>query len=266
MRRDRELVIEFVRAYNYAHGSSFKTESWPEDEHRNKPAVEAVARDGNRLMAIEHTLAQPFVDERRDSAIFMRVMAPIETDESLPQRGYDITVSTDVGAIPTRVDWDRSGTIIRDWLRREIPSFPEGISSHSVPGLDFELEISIEKIFDDTPGSPGSIFVMRNAPADTLPKVLDTALRQKLPKLSATPADVKILLLERADFLGGYSRFGIALQQFLKEEFVGLKLDEIWLVNTVALERENVLFFYKIWPTYLEYRVRRGNDNIFRRL
>lgn len=72
MRRDRQLVAEFVQAYNYVHGSSFCIESWPEEDQRNTPAVEAIARDGTRLMAIEHTLAQPFVGERQDSAIFRR--------------------------------------------------------------------------------------------------------------------------------------------------------------------------------------------------
>jgi hypothetical protein len=266
VRRDRQLVIEFLGAYNCVHGSSFSVEFWPEEEQRNAPAVEALAPDGDRLMAVEHTLAQLFVGERRDSAIFRRVLGPIEADESLHQRGYDITVSIDVGAIPTGVDWDGSGSIIRSWLKREIPKIPEGTSSHIVPGLDFELEIFVEKIFDDTPGHPGSLFVSRNAPTDTLPEVLETALRQKLPKLSATPADIRILLLERADFLGGYHRFGSALRQLLTGEFAELKPDEIWLVNTVALERENVLFFYKIWPAYLEYRVRRGKDGVFQRL
>lgn len=266
MRRDKQLVLEFVQAYNLAHGTSFSIESWPEDEHRNTPAVEAIARDGNHLMAIEHTLAQPFVGERKDSAIFRRVVAPIETDESLLVRGFDITVSTDVGAIPNGVNWDTLASAIREWLRRELPNLPEGRSRREMPDLGFQLELFIEKTFDDTPGFQGSIFVMRNVPEDTLHEVLETALRQKLPKLRQTPADLRILLLERADILGGYHRFGAVLRQLLSGELGDSKPDEIWLVNTVGLEREDVLFFYELWPAYFEHRIRRSKDKMFRRI
>jgi hypothetical protein len=266
MRHDRQLVMAFIDAYNCAHGCSFVVDSWPEDVNRNSPAVEALARDGNRLMAVEHTLAQPFVGEREDSAAFRRVIVPIETDELLLQPGFDITVSTDVGAVPTGVRWAESAILIRDWLKHELPVIPEGKSRHTVSGLAFELELIIEKTSDDTPGFAGSIFVMRNAPEDTLDRVLETALRQKLPKLTTTVADVRVLLLERADVLGGYHRFGVALQKLLTEVFPHLKPDEIWLVNTVGLHREDVLYFYKIWPAYFEHRVRRGQDKIFRKM
>jgi hypothetical protein len=266
MRLDKQLVVEFIQAYNYVHGSSFDIESWPEDEDRNTPAVEAIARDGNQLMAIEHTLAQPFVGERHDSAIFRRVVVPIETDESLLVQGYDVIVSTNVGAIPPGGDGETSADVIREWLRRELQNLPEGKSRHKVPGLAYQLELFIEKTFDDTPGFRGSLFVMRNAPEDTLHTVLETALRKKLPKLSKTRADVRILLLERADVLGGYHRFGASLRQLLIDEFDDLKPDEIWLVNTMGFERENVLFFYKLWPIYFEHRIRRGKDKELKRL
>ena len=155
---------------------------------------------------------------------------------------------------------------IRGWLKRELPNLPEGLSRHDVPNLAFQLALFIEKTFDDTPGFQGAIFVTRNAPEDTLPEVLETALRQKLPKLKQTPADLRILLLERADILGGYHRYGSVLRQLLSEELADSKPDEIWLVNTVGLEREDVLFFYELWPVYFEHRIRRGKDKVFRRI
>jgi hypothetical protein len=266
MRYDKQLVAAFVDAYNCANGHFFVIDSWPEDENRNSPAVEALARDGNQLMAIEHTLAQPFLGERQDSAVFRRVIAPIELDESLLQLSQDITLSTGVGAVPIGVDWDESAILIRDWLRRELPLIPEGTSRCTVPGLAFELEFVIHKTYDDTPGFKGSIFVMRIAPEDTLEKVLEKALREKLPKLMSTIADTRILLLERADVLGGYSRFGTLLQKLLAGTFAQLKPDEVWLANTFALEREDALSFYKIWPTYFEHRITRDANKIFRKM
>jgi hypothetical protein len=46
--QQKQLVIAFVEAYNLATGSSFRVESWPEDEHRNIPAVEVIASDHDR--------------------------------------------------------------------------------------------------------------------------------------------------------------------------------------------------------------------------
>lgn len=266
MRRDQQLVLQFISAYNCACASSFSLDSWPEDTIRTQPAVEALARDGSRVMAIEHTLAQPFPGERKDSAIFRRVVAPVESDTSLLQVGFDVTISTNIEAIPTGVDWNGSAVLLREWLRRELPTHPEGTSQQNVPGLGFELKITIEKVFDNTPGFAGSIFVMRNAPDDRLRDVLETALRQKLPKLRTACGDTKILLLERADVLGGYYRFESALRQLLDHQFQEMKPSEIWLVNTVGQEREDVLYFYKIWPSYFEHRVRKGSNNIFQKL
>lgn len=139
-------------------------------------------------------------------------------------------------------------------------------NAYLVPELAFELELFIEKTLDDTPGFQGSLFVMRNAPEDTLHDVLETALRQKLPKLRGTRADLRVLLLERADVLGGYYRFGVGLRQLLTDQFAYLKPDEIWLVNTVGLEQEDALFFYEVWPLYFGHRIRRAKRGVYERL
>jgi hypothetical protein len=52
---DERLVTEFIAVYNAIHNAGFAIESWPEKEQRNQPAVEVIARDGNKIMAIEHT-------------------------------------------------------------------------------------------------------------------------------------------------------------------------------------------------------------------
>lgn len=66
-----------------------------------------------------------------------------------------------------------------------------------------------------------------------------------------------VVLLKKADVLGGYARFGAALQMLFTEEFADLTPDETWLVNTVGFEREDSLFSYMVWPIYFEHRVRR---------
>jgi hypothetical protein len=91
--RDRKLVHHFLDTYNRARGKSFSVSSWPDDTNRNAPAVDAIATDGPLTMAIEHTLIQPFVDERHESDIFNQVVDSLEDDPKLCQPGWDSAMS-----------------------------------------------------------------------------------------------------------------------------------------------------------------------------
>jgi hypothetical protein len=197
------------------------------------------------------------VGEREDSAVFRLVIAPLETDQTLRCRGYEISISTNVGRVPKGVNWNKSALIIRDWLRDVLPPLAEGTFRYVVPGLSFPFEITIEKIQDDLLDSNGELFVMRNAPHDTLEEVIKTALQNKLPKLSQTHSDVKILLLERADILGGYFRFKEALDRLLPSLEESLRPTEIWMVNSAGWKMHGSLMFYDLWPSYFQHKIHR---------
>jgi len=250
---EKQLVQWFLDAYNHAHKENFRISSWPEDEDRNRPAVEALAENGRLSMAIEHTLVQPFQGERSDNAIFNRAIAPLESDPTLIRPNLDVTITTEVGAVPKGANLIQVAKEIRDWLTANIEAIPEGISRHRVPNLPFSLEIVVEKVLDDTPGFPGSLFVMRSRPQDTFNLVLQKALDSKLPKLVSTRADLKVLLLERSDVLGGHFRFSAAIEEFFNGKNARLRPDEIWLVNTVGLKKYGALSFFDVWPDYRKH-------------
>src|SRR5437588_11432592 len=111
MKRDERLVRLFLEKYGRDSGQSYEIKELPDNVIRNLPAVEAIAKDryGNSL-AIEHTLVQPFMDERDDAQSFLAVFAPLETDASLSVPEYDITLWVSVGAVPKGLGWNDVGT------------------------------------------------------------------------------------------------------------------------------------------------------------
>src|SRR5579864_8110027 len=106
MKRDQQLVLHFLSAFNRHHGTSFRVVRRPDEENRQTPAVEAVAADDDgTTLAFEHTLIEPFVYEKDDSNRFMRVFGPLEGHPDLKKIGYNVTLVARVGAIPTGVKW-----------------------------------------------------------------------------------------------------------------------------------------------------------------
>src|SRR4029077_4774909 len=119
-------------------------------------------------------------------------------DSGLRVPGYDITATFRVGAIPKGVVWVDLAPHLRSWFRQQAGAFPEGNSIHKVPGLGFKLEVLVEKTPDELLGPSSSFLVMRHLPTDSLQEVVRIALGRKLPKLAGTPADRRVLLLEKA--------------------------------------------------------------------
>ena len=245
MKRDIKLIQLFLRGYNESTGSSYEIGQHPDQIERQKPAIEAIAYDrAGKSLAIEHTLVQPFWGEKDDTQVFRTVFAPLESDLLLRLADYDIELWPSVGAIPRGVNWKEIGERVKGWFRNERDSFPTGSSVQKVPGLPFELIILVQKERQ----KEGRVFVGRSAMPDTLKRVIMKSLSEKLPKLVHTPADRRVLVLEKDNVPRGYVEIGQIIES-VSHEFLDLaKVDEIWIVNTVAWEKEQVVFFYKIWP------------------
>ena len=246
MQRDKQIVIHFLSVYNKSMGSKYQVEEWPDEAERSKQAVEAIAIDesGTRL-AIEHTLIQPFVGERKDAQPFLRAIEPLEHDSSLTFPDYSLILSISVGAIPKGVDWREAGRKVAEWLRQNCASLPIAFSEHVVPDLPFALRISINKVHH--PGMHGKVYVARNLPPDSLQEVVRNALSKKLPKLAATPATKRFLILETADFVHFYDRIGAEIKG-LEPHFADLqRVDEVWVAVTGAWEREGWIWFHLVW-------------------
>jgi hypothetical protein len=252
MRRDRELVQVFLVGYNKLTGSDFQVREYPEDvpahERSNgrKKAIEVIAENSfdGRLLAIEHTLAQSFWGERDDTQAFSRVFLPLETNPSCRVLGYRIWVWSKVGAIPRGFDWGKAAGIVEDWFARNVEHFPEGESIQTIPGLPFDLSISVEK--ERNPES--RVLVGRSGMPDTYQPVIERALVSKLPKLAAAGADVRVLLLEKNNFPRGYAETAKLIDAATGAISEIQSIDEIWIVNTCDWEKSGSLWFLQVWP------------------
>jgi hypothetical protein len=251
MKRDQQLVSQFLSAHNQQYGSSLKVVRWPDDENRQIPAVEAVALDANGgTVAIEHTLIQPFEGERIDSNRFMKVFGPIEGCTDLMKPGYNVDVGVKVGAIPSGVKWDVVAEGVREHLRKTIPSLGEVDKLESILGLPFALNVRLT-IQAHGQTEADHVWVSRSDIPASLKQVVKTALSRKLPKLVAENANRRVLLLEQADVAHGHSDIRIAIDD-LSSDFPQLKqTDEIWLAVTTCWELEGVLFFYELFPNVM---------------
>jgi hypothetical protein len=86
--------------HNQLTGSTYRIADWP-DRDSSKKNVDAtcVDNDGHKL-AIEHTLIQPFENEKADAAVFLQTLGTLENNPALSQAGYMYLASQPVGSIP----------------------------------------------------------------------------------------------------------------------------------------------------------------------
>lgn len=242
---DKDVIRHWVRLYNRLTGSSFQVKDWP-DRDSSKKNIDAMCCDNaGRTLAIEHTLIEPFEGERADKARFMKTLAPLQHHPSLLQPGYGFTVSSLVNSIPKR------GDVTKELLRQlpgVLPTLPEGRNSVVVSAGDWTLELRVDKV-RISPDGPGKFFTGRVDPGDPGAELIVSAFRKKAEKLSASAGDIKILLLEKDASAGTIEG---QFEQLPDEPGIRsflARVDEIWRVNTVALESENVISANQIWPS-----------------
>jgi len=177
----------FLCGFNKTFDESYAIQESPERVERNKPAVEAVAvnRTGKRL-AIEHTLLQPFEGQKADDQPFLAVFGNLNNDPTLIVSGRLIELHVPVGVIPKGKDWRAVAANVRQWLEQKRRNLPDGESKHTVPGVGFDLEVTIEAM--DLPDTPWVLSVGRILPREgPLEDVVQKSLNDKLPKLAACP-------------------------------------------------------------------------------
>ena len=215
---------------------------WVEEKQDGAVEVIATRLDGIRL-ALEHTLIQPFVGEKFDSEVFMRAFGRIEKNAGLtvPERLLDVIIP--VSAIPKGYDWDEVGQDLLNWLMANHAGAPrEGEASYVVPvaakARNGPLGLPVTLRTMHLPGMAGSCLIARDKMPGTLEAIVEKALRTKIPKLVATAAEKRLLLLERDQIALGDSQI---YAQILKiaPSFPDLaRIDEIWMANTAILSSE----------------------------
>src|SRR5687767_6393979 len=83
-------------------------------------------------LAIEHTLVEPFVGDRRDFARFAPFLAP-EADRTLLHDGRIAYVDVPRDALSTGRPIAGVAEQVHQWLRGHLLRVPEGRSTHSCP-------------------------------------------------------------------------------------------------------------------------------------
>ena len=240
-KRETALIRLFLSAYQNG--------AWAADELRVMDeeidgAIDGFVHrklDGCRL-AIEHTLIQPFVDDKRDFAWFEKNFLAIDQDKSLVVPERAILVYVDAKALRASPVSKRAPQALHEWLKNNAQSLPLGTTLHSCPianaiFADLVVDVSAAP-------SHGSVFALgRHFQDGTLGLMVENALRRKLKRLARTEAEHRILLLER-------DRMSLDERRILREiearraDFAELAvIDEIWFAETMFYERDACVLF-----------------------
>ena len=232
--KEYELIKTLLSAYEDNSWADC-TPIWLDKEKDGEPECLATRSDGKTLV-IEHTLIQPFLEDKEDFARSERFQR-IEADESLSIPERIINVDVPAGALQKGSSWDAVVNIVHAWLKVNIASFPQGISQHICPVMGVQkasdLCLQVRVVFSS--GDVGKLLVRRYGEI-RLGEVVEKALRAKLPKLVRTEASKRILLLERDQFrLAERSIYDeIDKRRAMFPDLA--KVHEVWFADTVFYE------------------------------
>jgi hypothetical protein len=246
VRRENALIDLFLSAYE--RNSWADCDQIPMDQIKDG-AVEILAtrKSDGKTLAIEHTLIEGFLGDREDLHRFESSIVCISEDRSLIVPEKAIYVYIPVGTLQPGYSWASVGAIIRQWLETNRLSLPVGWSfpACAFPSLkgrkdgDLALQVRVEYI----PKFEGALRLGRYGDFAGIGRVVDKALRTKVPKLVKTQADMRILLLERDQ----WQMSEIAICKEIEKRRTSLpdlnQVNEIWFAETVFYETQDVVFF-----------------------
>ena len=244
-KREEHFIVPFLSAYEDGTWADAE-KTTPDAIDRVNPAVDklAIRKLDGKVLAIEHTIIEPFIGDKEDFAFFEATLLKIEADQSLAVPGRHIQVFVPVGSLrnqPQKNERDAIARSIQDWIRSNRLALCDGMSEHQctitgIPGRgpsDITLTVRVDDLQDGPVAEPGILHVRRQKVEDNLGEVIERALRKKLPKLVNTAADKRILLLERQH--GNLSPKDILNEiDKRKSSFPDLAhVDEIWILETI---------------------------------
>lgn len=241
-KREQLFVELFVSAYENGVWANAQIQRLDE---QSDGAVEALITNANgSTMAIEHTLIEPFVGDKRDYSAFEQAFLRIESDKSLIVPNNVIMIYIPVGILNGRKPAERNIIVesVHSWIRNNRQQLREGVHPHQcdVPGMS-PVTLTVRRHMHRYP-SPGSLLIRRQQIENNLDKVIEKALQRKLPKLVKTEADRHVLLLERDQFTF-HPELMFAELERQRPRFPMLRqVDEIWHVETIFFEQGYVYF------------------------
>ncbi|HZZ41058.1 MAG TPA: hypothetical protein VFE06_18115, partial [Acidobacteriaceae bacterium] len=233
---EQALIRLFVSAYEDFAWVGSKVDAL--DERTDGTIDALITRPDGQTMAIEHTLIEPFVGEKRDYAMFENAFVRVQNDTSLVVPDTGIRVFVPVGLFEGQRKPARRDNIVESvhsWIANNRLKLREGKHQYQcdVPGMA-PITITVERHkFGRARPNPGSLLVGRQQVSNDLDEVIERALQKKLPKLANTKADRHVLFLERDRF----SFFPDLIFTEIERQRPNFPLlenvDEIWHVETI---------------------------------
>jgi hypothetical protein len=149
-KRETALIRLFVSAYENGTWAADDLEIPDEKFDGGVDGFITRASDGGTL-AIEHTLIQPQIDDRKDFALFERYLLPIEKDPTFAVPGRITWIYVKSGTLRPGSDFNSIAMALRTWLTRNVKCLPLGESSHECPedsGSGQKIRI-LAKVYED---------------------------------------------------------------------------------------------------------------------
>jgi len=191
---DRDLIDAFVTHLREHGHPDLQVDSWPEDDNRNSPDIDAVAG----AFAIECTSIDTLSRQRRDSDWFLQVVGGLE--QELPRQvPFRLNITLEYGAVKKGQDWTTIRQGLKNWLVNEAQHLPEGRHVlEAVPNVPFRLHV--KKAYGRR---PGVIFGRFKPDDDTLANRIRELFDEKANKLAKYHASGKttVLLLDSWDYV-----------------------------------------------------------------
>lgn len=198
--RVKELIRRFVHLYD---GGRWRRAllAWPDEERDG--AVDALATlDGDEALAIEHTLIEPFEGNQEEIQRLKRHFLPIEEDASLKALGVASYVDVSRDALVRGAPCTSTADALQRWLQANLTSLPvdNGVHFHDCPCEGWRpFRITVRRV--DLQDNTTAYLLIRRFGDQTIPVVIEKALRRKVGKLADTPATHRVLILERQDWM-----------------------------------------------------------------
>ena len=238
---EQGLIKLFVSAYeNFAWASS---EIVRLDELKDGAIEALITRADGQTMAIEHTLIQPFLNEMTDLEKFEPAFRRITEDKSLavPYTGIRVYVPVGIFDGHKRATQGVISEAIHSWIANNRLQLREGEHRYQcgIPGMP-PVTLTVKR--NRYSLSQGVVLIGRQQVTNDLDKVIEKALRTKLPKLIRQQADRHVLFLERNRF-NFFPDLIFAEIERQRPNFPLEKVDEIWHVETISYKQHGYVYF-----------------------
>jgi hypothetical protein len=219
--------------------------NWIEETQENAVEVIATSSTG-KTVALEHTLIELFTGEKYDSTIFVEAFETrIEKNPDLIIPGRALDVKIPVGALVGVKDRDDAGERLLTWMKSNHANIPVGDSQATVV-LGNGVNLTVKFRNAPTDNDTGYCWLGRCDKPNTFDKVVERAVKRKVPKLVRTQADVHILLLQREHISMSDTELRNELEKLTISYTDIAKVEEIWYANTSIFETEGWCYFLRI--------------------